>query len=121
MVDSWTNFENYRIVNSKDPIPIVPPSIIGIYRHCGIPIYHRLHGHANSTNPGSWHEFDNHDFHGEFEELLNGVVEKCQLDMSKAKEIICEAVIAIDPTCHILGSKTGYGDHISLFMKNRLT
>eukprot|EP01034_Spumella_vulgaris_P024643 gene24643-31011_t len=34
-IDTITDFENCRIINHGDPIPLLPPSIAGIYRHCG--------------------------------------------------------------------------------------
>jgi hypothetical protein len=116
-VDSgW--FENYRIINSKDPIPVLPPSFLGIYRHCGTPFYHRLNFSGNVNNPGSWFEYDNHDFHGEFEEEFKELAEHLLTDPVHARTLVKEAVTAIDLACHILHTDDGYGKHIRKFMNN---
>jgi hypothetical protein len=95
-VTDTVGFENIRIVNAGDPIPLLPPSVLGMYRHSGKAFFH------NSKGNGTWSLMDHDDFHGEFPEIMERIKVWMEEDAANAAVAIIDAIIHLDPECHNL-------------------
>lgn len=85
-------YEHYRCMNMNDPIPLAPPSFLGLHKHTGKscalqPILSTDEWlEKNGTENLAWLEYDHQDYHGDFQELIKELISGFKPDPKKFQE-----------------------------------